>query len=1537
MAKASATAAQIYLGISAEGGSTIQDAQQYVRIYPTLPDASGIQAPPLPGHFVERPETLDPVIDFLTAASGQGELPVALIHGMGGSGKSTLAAAVAANPRITARFPDGVLWAEMKPGVEPRSLLEGWLQELNDYVYRVGDIGSVTARLRSLLHDRSMLLVIDGAWEPESTNAFLAGGPQCAVLITSRRADLGGDLGPRIFPVGELSEEQSLALMERRIGRSLEAERAEALAVAVAVGHLPLALELVAARRAKGVSWGEIRSPLEGDHPQLQSIEGPRQRRLELCLNRSIQAIKEFDVRAWEAFCWLGAVTEGAAITVPMCIAVWNMGATDAARTLDLLENDALLSRGYPVRAGREVVSSWRIHSLLRDAALHLLTSQEIGQRRFTVAEAHGELVGRYPAALNELSNDGYIHSHLLYHLEKAGKTARIHEVLKETSGGNNTWFAIRDSLGELRGYIEDVLRAWRLAEEESSRRSSDEEYSRNELLYALVLCSVRNLAANVTPSLLKRLIESGTWTPQQALEYSRQNGMAGLAEIAPLLPEALRFDALQSAVAQKNDMQVAGVAMAIAPWASKELVSASLLAASRMHDEQAAFAVVFAFMSRLDPEHRANILAKFDSLPEIFRILIMPALVKYFPTHEKRRRIRFLFEELDRPEIARQWMDAVVEDVHAELTSPQMLAALQRFFAQRQKMWAGLYKVKPENDVTAMSQDAFIRWLRRLDWSDDMATSGFASYFTLQNLSKRAPLFTRLLMGALGGETQRIHRWFLDVEARHREGASCADLLFVQYLDYLAPEIDATLSPWVEERCQRITGTEARLESLTILIARVGGKNVAGLATQAAALIRTIQNPSDRIRYLVPLKDRLPEDLFRQSLCDLDQACQNLQDSGRGKWVESLVALAGAVPRSMLGAVLQRLEALEDVTEKVQGLSKALERAGQGSVRDDLLKAARAAVDSITNREERVRAWAQLAKWLSPEEVSRFLQDLLLPGTALNKEAFGELTPLWPDNLLGEAVKYARAIDDSDQSAEALERFPSALAQSGKIDAAIKIARAISDPLISAMTLLRIAAREPASLGSGDGKRTALVREALERAATVAQGYLRLRDAQGPESFSTVRLAAAELLEGEEKKRLIAKVVADETEEIPNDGNEHGPRTFSIKVGGGSMSHEGGGVARHPVILLDAITALARMGYVQEAENAASKLESKDRWAGRSRIAEQCSPANAPDYWRIALDAVAAIEDVRLPVGSDPAGARDDAFKWLLPYAYAALGDRVMPFVEQIVSVRDRCEALIGISRRAKEPARTVLRSSAVQLAAKLSAADRVSILASLDQDLTDSAERNQIKQAALQAIYSIDDDQQCVRAAMKIVSWLDRDELARISAMASDIQDQQERDWSLTNLVTPTAKLVGQGEAMDLLRSIDYPAYRSRAAAVLMPLLDEEGQKQALAEIAKPNPGGLTRNDIIFDGSGSKTMSTLGLSSQCADLRTAVISIRPALRSELRRTYQAVLRQLSEASRSSFFLAIPDLCEVIKAIDGATGLSAAVDGIQNVCRWWP
>ena len=195
------------------------------------------QALAVPRYFVPRPEMSQALMDYLTADAPSGALVVSAVHGLGGIGKTTLVAALAHTPDVQARFPDGVLWATLGQQPDVLSLLAGWIQALGDYDFHPTVIESASAHLRTLLHDKACLLVVDDAWQADHARPFLLGGSRCRLVITTRNAALARKVGAQLHDLDVMTETQALALFQARLG-PLDGDREQAAALARELGYL---------------------------------------------------------------------------------------------------------------------------------------------------------------------------------------------------------------------------------------------------------------------------------------------------------------------------------------------------------------------------------------------------------------------------------------------------------------------------------------------------------------------------------------------------------------------------------------------------------------------------------------------------------------------------------------------------------------------------------------------------------------------------------------------------------------------------------------------------------------------------------------------------------------------------------------------------------------------------------------------------------------------------------------------------------------------------------------------------------------------------------------------------------------------------------------------------------------------------------------------------------------------------------------------------------------------------------------------------
>ncbi|NUP47320.1 MAG: hypothetical protein HOW97_08395 [Catenulispora sp.] len=200
------------------------------------------------------------LIGWLTEASGTGPgaVRVTAIGGMAGVGTSALAVHVAW--RVSDRFFDGHLFAQLRGTsrrpVSPHDVLAVFLRQLGIASGAVpADPGERSALFRTLAADRRLLLVLDDARDAAQVAPLVPGGAGCAVVVTHRR-QLAGLPGCRHVELDPLSAEASRRMLDRLVGRArLAAEPGATGALVAACAGLPLALRVVAERLVARPDW----------------------------------------------------------------------------------------------------------------------------------------------------------------------------------------------------------------------------------------------------------------------------------------------------------------------------------------------------------------------------------------------------------------------------------------------------------------------------------------------------------------------------------------------------------------------------------------------------------------------------------------------------------------------------------------------------------------------------------------------------------------------------------------------------------------------------------------------------------------------------------------------------------------------------------------------------------------------------------------------------------------------------------------------------------------------------------------------------------------------------------------------------------------------------------------------------------------------------------------------------------------------------------------------------------------------------------
>jgi hypothetical protein len=565
------------------------------------------QMPPLPEHCIERPEHQTPVKACLLAADtrGSGTLVVSALYGLGGIGKSVLAAQLAHDPDVQGHFSDGILWVTLGQTPDLLPLLSDWIEALGDRDYRPTTEAAASAHLRTLLYDKTMLLVVDDVWHPDHLEPFRVGGQHCCVLVTTREARIPD---ARRHEVDAMTPEQALALITQTLARPLkDRERPQALDLAERVGFLPLALELAIAQVRDGVTWDELLTDFQAEVGRLDSLDRYRQEELPddsqrrrhsvlACFNLSLRLLSP-EQRG--QFAWLSILPEDAQITQTVAALLWQVTPRQAAAILRTLRAKALLLAGVSQEGQPQ---TYRLHDLMHDRAQQLLTSPAQATRQgdvpglgLTLAEAHGQLLERYHRQTQNhqwhtLPDDGYSYTYLTWHMERANQPEQVHQLLQETNDtGGNGWYGACEARGKLANFVNDLGRAWRLAGQTYQQAPA----TALALLfrYALIRTSLNSLAGNIPATLLGALVEKQIWQPAQGLAYAQQtqdpeHRAACLAALVPHIPESLLPEVLET-IAQIHDVTYRSFALAALAQRFPPYWPEVLLAIRQIQDRQ--------------------------------------------------------------------------------------------------------------------------------------------------------------------------------------------------------------------------------------------------------------------------------------------------------------------------------------------------------------------------------------------------------------------------------------------------------------------------------------------------------------------------------------------------------------------------------------------------------------------------------------------------------------------------------------------------------------------------------------------------------------------------------------------------------------------------------------------------------------------------------------------------------------------------------------------------------------------------------------
>jgi len=208
-------------------------------------------------------------LDHLLQPGGTASVAIVGLKGMAGVGKSALA--VHAAHRWRERFPDGVVWVDLRAEKDPCQALRhvAGVYGYREDAARLGeDRQALVALFRTVLQGRRSLLVLDNAegLGAEDLDCLLPGVAGPVTVVTSRKEFAAlSKLGKRLR-VDVMAMSEALGLLGRLVGAErVEGEREGYKRLAKRLGRLPLALDIAGRRMAdRGWGPGEMMRRLEG-------------------------------------------------------------------------------------------------------------------------------------------------------------------------------------------------------------------------------------------------------------------------------------------------------------------------------------------------------------------------------------------------------------------------------------------------------------------------------------------------------------------------------------------------------------------------------------------------------------------------------------------------------------------------------------------------------------------------------------------------------------------------------------------------------------------------------------------------------------------------------------------------------------------------------------------------------------------------------------------------------------------------------------------------------------------------------------------------------------------------------------------------------------------------------------------------------------------------------------------------------------------------------------------------------------------------
>ena len=328
-------------------------------------------APPSVETLIGREPEQQQLAECISRAAASSVLDVVVVHGPPGVGKTSLA--VDAAHRFADQFTDGSLHLDLR-GMDPTPLsaeraIARLLRAFGVPDARMpSDPGDRLRLYRSMLRERTVLLVLDNAANEAQVRPLLAASPGSLVVVASRNVLAGLDSRYRL-DLGPLRHDGSVALLAATAGADrIKADLRAADLVAELCGGVPLALAIAGHRLTGRTTWSLC---------HLAAQLSDERERLDVLATADVQVRTAFEL----SYRLLGpdtamifrrlALIHGPDTSVELAAVAADIPVDDAETLLEELVDASLLRPDVPGR--------YSFHDLIRDYARERLRSEESG------------------------------------------------------------------------------------------------------------------------------------------------------------------------------------------------------------------------------------------------------------------------------------------------------------------------------------------------------------------------------------------------------------------------------------------------------------------------------------------------------------------------------------------------------------------------------------------------------------------------------------------------------------------------------------------------------------------------------------------------------------------------------------------------------------------------------------------------------------------------------------------------------------------------------------------------------------------------------------------------------------------------------------------------------------------------------------------------------------------------------------------------------------------------------------------------------